>query len=70
MILSALVSEVQQQTSLPWELIVQRAREAWPNSVDFKEVQVRLLVDALIREYAKIRVPDRTHTFERQLSIQ
>ena len=70
MILSELITQVQQQTGEQRDTILRRAREAWPNCVDFKDVQVRLLVDALIREYAKVRVPDRTQMFERKMSIQ
>ena len=55
MILSDLISQVQQQTGLQRDTILRRAREAWPTCIDFKEVQVRLMVDALTKEIARVR---------------
>ena len=50
MILAALVTEVQQQTGVSRDLIARRAREAWPQTVDFKDVQLRLMVDQMRRD--------------------
>jgi hypothetical protein len=49
MTMHELISEVQAKTCLPRELILRRAREAWPATIDFKDVQVRLLADQLRR---------------------
>ena len=59
MTISSLISQVQVRVSAPRELILRRAREAWPNSVDFKDVQVRLMVDALTREVQSGRTMNR-----------
>lgn len=50
MTMHQLVSEVQSKTALPRELILCRAREAWPGTIEFKDVQVRLLIASLGRE--------------------
>ena len=55
MLLSALVSQVQSSLELqgvyvPRETIVSRAREAWPQTIDFRDVQVRLLADRMALE--------------------
>jgi hypothetical protein len=50
MTMSQLVTAVQQDTGAPRELILRRAREAWPATIDFKEVQTRLLAAQLRRE--------------------
>ena len=55
MILSELVTQVQRQTGVPRETILRRAREAWPSVVDFKDVQVRLMADQLMKEAARVR---------------
>lgn len=47
MTMTQLVSEVHQATQVERDLILRRAREAWPNTVDFKPVQVRLLQRAI-----------------------
>lgn len=60
MILSTLITQVQEQTGFPRDMILTRAREAWPTSVDFRDVQVRLLVDAIQRERAGKRSISRT----------
>jgi hypothetical protein len=50
-----LVNEVQAGTGVNRFVILQRARESWPNTVDFKAVQVRLLSAALLAEQAPLR---------------
>lgn len=52
MTIHQLVNEVQAGTGVNRFKILQRARESWPNTVDFKPVQVRLLSAALLAEQA------------------
>jgi len=49
MTMHELVTAVQQDTGQPREMILRRAREAWPATIDFKDVQVRLLAEQLRR---------------------
>jgi hypothetical protein len=50
MTMHELVTAVQQETGFPRHVILSRAREAWPQTIDFKDVQVRLLAGHLKRE--------------------
>lgn len=60
MTMHALVSLVQMKIpNVPRETILMRAREAWPSSVDFKQVQVELLVQAMTRDKDGLRPMNR-----------
>lgn len=60
MTMHALVSLVQIKVpNVPRETIVNRAREAWPSVIDFKETQVNLLANALIKEQTPGRTMNR-----------
>lgn len=47
MTMQELVTEVEKQTGLARFEILRRAREAWPEVIDFKDVQVRLMADSI-----------------------
>ena len=53
MTLHDMVTEIHERTHVDKIEILSRAREAWPQTVDFKPVQARLLEKALLAELKK-----------------